>query len=155
MSWETPKTDWATDDGIGTADLNRIEESSVVLHKGNGQPSISTIAVESDNLLNINKTESVFIVGGNYAISFIKTEEREPGNRISLILEGKYINHLAGTPSVGYKAVFSVFSDFENSDGIVDKGGKFGVAGIPVIYDFIYTGSLWHIVSTHYNENVS
>jgi len=25
MTWETPKTDWATDDAIGTTDLNRIE----------------------------------------------------------------------------------------------------------------------------------
>jgi hypothetical protein len=25
MAWQTPKTDWATDDVIGTADLNRIE----------------------------------------------------------------------------------------------------------------------------------
>lgn len=25
MTWQTPKTDWATDDAVGTADLNRIE----------------------------------------------------------------------------------------------------------------------------------
>lgn len=25
MSWSTPKTDWTTNDGIGTADLNRME----------------------------------------------------------------------------------------------------------------------------------
>lgn len=27
MAWATPKTDWATDDAVGTTDLNRIEEN--------------------------------------------------------------------------------------------------------------------------------
>jgi hypothetical protein len=31
MSWTTPKTDWDTDDAIGTTDLNRIEENTSVL----------------------------------------------------------------------------------------------------------------------------
>jgi hypothetical protein len=32
MAWQTPKTDWNVDDGVGYADLNRIEGNTLQNH---------------------------------------------------------------------------------------------------------------------------
>lgn len=37
MGWETPKTDWASNDGVTVDDLNRIEENTLQLGQLNGE----------------------------------------------------------------------------------------------------------------------
>jgi len=41
MAWETPKTDWAAEDGLAATDMNRIEGNIQELHDRT-QPDVST-----------------------------------------------------------------------------------------------------------------
>jgi hypothetical protein len=57
MTWATPKTDWDTDDGIGDADLNRIEtnilEMFVEIDAGtNGRMGLATFTTQSSVTVN-------------------------------------------------------------------------------------------------------
>jgi hypothetical protein len=60
--WVDPKTDWATDDGIGTADLNRIEENTRVAELGNRTPD--------DTIQTYSGTASLRVLLDNFAYMF-------------------------------------------------------------------------------------
>ncbi len=141
MAWITPKTAlnpalkgaWKLDDGLGTADLNRVEGNAGILGAGNGRTTITTIA--SANSLGINDLDETFFVSGNVDIYFILLGTRQPGNRIQLIFTGAdtNIHHDAGDIPDGYKSIF-VYTE--------------GTIVIDQYYtvNLIYDGTYWRIM---------
>ena len=131
MSWNTPKTDWATDTGIGSADLNRIEGNDVVLHKGNGQASLASITAA--NSLLINQTDETFIVTGDTAIYYICKTGRQPGNKIVLCFTGNpEIHHQQAGPGAEYAAI--------NTTTAADQHAVNGT------YFAVYDGTYWRLI---------
>lgn len=50
MTWITPKTDWTTDDAIGTADLNRIEGNTEALRVADVSLDSRLDVIEAKNI---------------------------------------------------------------------------------------------------------
>ena len=51
MAWSTPKVDWATDDAVGTTDLNRSEGNIADIRinaAANGRMGVATITATND-----------------------------------------------------------------------------------------------------------
>lgn len=46
MAWATPKTDWATTDGIATTDLNRMEANALYLLSTEGSFTLNILATD-------------------------------------------------------------------------------------------------------------
>ena len=138
MAWATPKTNWGVD-VVNSGDLNRIEENTSVLHKGNGSTTVSTLTTSGPNYeLDIGQTEEVFKIGGATTnIYSISTTGRQPGNKIFLInttASGIDIDYNQ-TPPANYAAI---------------KG--YGGSGLTLLADnialLIYDGTVWY--NLHY-----
>lgn len=62
MSWQTPKTDWTTDDGIMANDLNRIEGNTVAIRDNLLKLGVSYYA---NNATAGGGTYNIRVIGGN------------------------------------------------------------------------------------------
>jgi len=109
MSWATPKNDWDTADAVGSADMNRIEENTITLHKGNGQAALADATVASGELTFANSIEETYYVIGSGDIDFISTIGRQPGNRIHLIINVGTIveiNNNTASPPANFESIY-------------------------------------------------
>jgi hypothetical protein len=139
MSWSTPKTDWTPPDGVIDTDFIRIEENTAVLHKGNGQASLTTVA--SGNNLAINETDETFIITGLTDIHFIKTTGRQSGNKIILINGGEdniMLKSNISSPPSEYAAIQIYIIGVGYSDITT-----YPKCALQLVYD----GANWHYIS--------
>lgn len=102
MTWATPKTDWDTDDVIGAADLNRIEEN---IERTNGSSSditgMSTVA-SANNFVPVKRFT---VVTGTTDIHYLP-DSFSPGAVLYLFFTSNvYLAHLEGSPPAGYKEI--------------------------------------------------
>lgn len=57
MAWSTPKTDWASSDGIGTTDMNRIEGNIAdIRFKGGTNGRIGTASFANEETSAVSNT---------------------------------------------------------------------------------------------------
>ena len=105
-TWVHDSTDYGVVP-IPTTYFNQTKDNINVLHKGNGQSSLTTIATSSNFLLDIGSTDQVFNVDltAAYDIKFITTTNREVGNTIILLFKdggtGYDIHNNAASPPAG------------------------------------------------------
>lgn len=145
MAWSTPYTSWAAGAVPSSTDFNRIENNIVELHKGNGQPSLQTIAATTTpNYLDLpNATDESFIVAiTDYAYyAYIETTGRAAGNRIQLICQG------ASDVSIGfYSMKTEAAPDGYAKIRIAGQANNTGIAWTAFpscVIQFVYDGTYW------------
>jgi hypothetical protein len=134
MAYETPKTDWATDDAIGTDDLNRIEENTRVIVAQ--QAGTMGDDIESANAISPPATHNVFHVTGNTELRHIGTTGRANGARITLIFDSTIskIANRAASPPENHAAINTIYGNLIT----IDYPGQ--------ALDFVWGGTYWHMV---------
>jgi hypothetical protein len=120
MAWATPKTDWGVD-LVGSADLNRIEENTRVLHQGNGHTPIA-VTVTTENLILPTTDGNFFTLSstGNVTVNRIDGTDWTIGSIVYLYLNDSvqiYYN-ADGTVSGTYLPI----ARFANPLGAGDTG---------------------------------
>ena len=132
MAWVTPKTDWATDDAVGTTDLNRIEGNidfllDIVRESGGDVASANNLDIDADN--------DFFNVTGTTAIYFLKTTGRVAGSRVSLAFNDTVTlsNLAAGVP-----ANYAAIKIFQIGTGLGNV-----TVGAGAVLHFVYDGTNW------------
>jgi hypothetical protein len=140
MAWATPKMDWDTDDGIGTADLNRIETNINILKVGGDNGG----SIASANSLAVTKNSH--LITGNTDIMFISTTGWAAGARILLTFdEGSVVlHHNETSPPSGYAALYLTI------DNGAHENYSAGPAGIT--FEFFYDGTYWRNIGTLYHS---
>lgn len=138
MPWSTPDTTFIAADGFAYSDINATNENIAVLHKGNGQSSLSSIASASS--LDIGSTDQTFIITGSTSINYISTTSREPGCVIHFInlRGGSNISFLDNTGSVPANyAALSCYNVVGGALGTItlNPGERFM---------FVYDGTYWY-----------
>lgn len=100
MSWTTPNISFSSSDGFTNTDINATNENIAVLHKGNGQTSLSSIASASS--LDIGTIDQTFIITGTTTVNYISITDRQSGCIINFINSrgGGNISFLDNTGSV-------------------------------------------------------
>ena len=153
MAWVTPKTDWATDDAVGTADLNRIEENISVLKgivnllfpflgqlKGTATVNVSTYAMTFDN---------IDTVGGNYyelpgaLLRFISVNGITPGTIITLRGSGLVLAHDYGAPPEFTYA--AIYCPTKADITIGSSGSPSSAEFVSLVYD----GTYWSVIGRY------
>jgi len=134
MAWSTPKTDWDTDDAVGTADLNRIEENSQ--HNNGSNNDIDGMAtIASANDLNIEKKFN--IVTGNVDIRSIKSTGFVAGAVIYLYFTGAGADiYNLQTPPSGYAAIKTM------TGGMITGYGN-------RLYIIHFDGTYWNLMGAY------
>ena len=104
MAWSTPKVDWATDDAVGTTDLNRIEGNQLafigagISEAANGRMGIfATTGVDVVvNNTSITANTRIFLTVQNGAAAVIcNVKSRIPGTSFTVFCD-------AGSITVAY-----------------------------------------------------
>jgi hypothetical protein len=129
MAWQTPKTNWSTDDVIATTDLNRMEENTKILKiGGDNGASIASAA-------NLEVVKNYHLVTGTTQINFIKTTGWAAGACIDLTFDDNLnLDHKHSTPPSGYAAMWiNTLGGAESSTTGATKP----------TYRFIYDGTYW------------
>jgi len=137
--WQTAKTDYGVE-GIPTTFFNKIEGNAAVNHKGGGQASLSTIAADSNYLLDIDDDENTFYLDldTSYDLKFISTTNRQPNNTIRLITTGTGIVSLfnnSASPPANSEAIYV------SGAGASESSYAFASYSI---YTFTYSGTHWY-----------
>jgi hypothetical protein len=135
MSWSTPKTNWSTDDGIATTDLNRMEENARIagLTLGHG---VAPESISSAANLDITITNNTFIVSGATQIDYIKTTGRASGATIFLIFSSNPIIKSGQTSApTGYAKIVSYQNDL--------------IVQANEVLMLLYDGTQWRPVGTN------
>lgn len=153
MAWITPKTDWATNEGIGTADLNRMEGNSAYLKPIQDKlyPILTqikgTATLSGGNELTINNPTTVggnfFDVGGNGGgtVSFITTLNVIPGTIIYIRGSGMVLDHDALNPATNFAAIWcNTLADI--TLGVAATPGPYR-QGLAIL---VYDGTYWVVV---------
>ena len=142
MAWQTPKTDWATDDAVGTDDLNRMEGNTLVagLTLGHG---VAPESIASAANLSITLTNNVFNITGAVQIDYIKITGREAGAIIYLIFAStpKLKNNQGSAPSGYAKMILADTTDF--SGGFLSGDWT---AAANVVLGLLYDGTQWRMI---------
>jgi hypothetical protein len=133
MAWQTPKTDWDTDDGITTTDLDRWEENTRILKQGGDHGS----SIAAGNNLTVTKNSHLITGGGE--IRYISTGGWGSGARVTLIIQGSAtLKHNYGAPTsppTGFAAMFLTKSG-GGGEVVIGTGKELAV-------EFIYDGTYW------------
>jgi len=122
-------------EAVPTTLLTAIADDLRCIHKGGGDSSITTIAVDVSNVLDIGTIDDTFLVSGTEALSYISTTGRQLRNKINLIKKtsNSNINYGAGsTPS--------------NTAPIYGNGaGSGSVTWVAErLITLVYDGTAWH-----------
>lgn len=106
-TWTQDSTDYGVV-SIPTTYFNQTKDNINVLHKGNGQTSLTTISADVSRQLDVGSTDQTFFVNGSYNVAYISTANREPGNTIHLIKSGGLTNiaYNQGSVPAGYGEIF-------------------------------------------------
>lgn len=135
MPWSTPKTDWATDDAVGTTDFNRIENNTVaaIYETGHG---VAPESITSANNLDITTTNNMFSITGNTEIHYIKTTGRRAGSAIFLMLVNHpTLKHNQSSAPANYAKIVSFEGDIGTYDG--------------EILQLLFDGTQWRTVGVY------
>lgn len=143
MNWQTPKTNWGVD-VVGSVDFNRIEGNIYVLHKGNGFSSLQTmtpfILSGSNYAIDINVFDEVFVLSrGNsqtpQSVNVIYSEDRQAGNKITLILVNP--NLVAGSFNYATNGVASGYYKPIKAPGNFIQYDNTAIS-------FVFDGNFWY-----------
>jgi len=141
MAWQTPKTDWDTDDAVGTDDFERIEENTrLCWFLGHG---VTPESISSSANLDITLTNNVFNITGAVQIDYIKTTGREAGAIIYLIFAStpKLKNNQGSAPSGYAKMILADTTDFIGGNLSGDW-----TAAANVVLGLLYDGTQWRMI---------
>jgi hypothetical protein len=129
MSWATPKIDWAPGYGIGTTDLNRMEENTRILSLGKtGGGNLA-----SAESLDIGNTYAFFLLTGTTDIKYISTSGKEIGAHV-------YLQMPAGTTITFHHKEGSVPANYA---AIVTGTGTDVDHYAEELVELIYNGTYW------------
>jgi hypothetical protein len=138
MAWQTPKTDWATDDAVGTTDLNRIELNSQHLNGSDddlvGMETVSSAA-------SITLAKKFTRITGATAIKYISTAGFVRGALLYLLIvhTSLVIHHNEGAPGAGFANIIIATGADAVFVGLT-------TAGLIVIQ---YDGTNWNLMGNH------
>jgi hypothetical protein len=133
MSWETPKMDWATNYGIGTADFNRIEGNINILKIG-GDPGADIYASASTFVLPAVK--NFHKLTNNNEIKFISTVGWAAGAIITLAFQ-----QTSGSNTTLWHNAGSAPANSNPLWFYLNAANQFASAGMTL--SFVFDGDYW------------
>ena len=133
MTWAAPKTNWSTDDGVGTTDLNRIEGNTLAL-RTKGSPDVA-----SAQNISLPGNYNYYHITGATKIERIDKTGWTAGSVVFLTFAGSTLIHPGTGDSGDYIGIDAYDYNWQPGEFMTTAG---------CFYVALFTGTAWVIRAT-------